>query len=88
MRLNDTQRLLVVIVATAITVGLFWPPYRDALRRINEPLLTNVRSDDVQPADDQPRGDRIWRRCTDSIWPGYLWCGGSWHYGTPPWEDR
>jgi len=88
MRVNDTQRLLIVVALTVITVALFWQPYRDALRHINQSLLTNVSSDDAQAADGEPRGDRVWRRCTDSIWPGYLWCGDPWHSGAPPWEDR
>ena len=84
MRWNHTRRrLLLVIVATAITVAFFWPPYRDALRRINESLLTNISSDGAQAADDEP----MWRECPGRpILPSDGACG-PWHYGTPPWSD-
>jgi hypothetical protein len=87
MRLSDTQRLLVAIVATVITVGLFWPSYRNALRHLNESLLTNISSDDAQAADSEPSGEHWWRECTGSALRSDRECG-PWHYGIPPWRDR
>jgi hypothetical protein len=71
MRLNGTQRLLVVAVVATVATWIGWPYCRDAMHQIDHQLHNNGGA---QAADDTLRPYQR-SKCTGSIWSNQIDCG-------------